>query len=109
MTDIEQQERIEIFVGGDTGKGSHHAVALDFTGKRLLDGACGTTKPNFEHSVACCSWPISLRRSVACRLQWHELMMSQLRIFRACDVSHGKSACGGRQQSCEGRNAVRLQ
>jgi len=39
MTDIEQQERIDVFVGVDLGKGAHNAVALDLTGKRLLDSA----------------------------------------------------------------------
>lgn len=39
MTDIEQQHRIEIFVGIDVGKGAHHTVALDLTGRRLLDSA----------------------------------------------------------------------
>jgi transposase len=39
MTDIEQHEHIQVFVGIDVGKGAHHAVALDRTGKRLLDCA----------------------------------------------------------------------
>jgi hypothetical protein len=30
---------IEVFVGVDVCKGAHHAVALDITGKRLLDHA----------------------------------------------------------------------
>lgn len=39
MTGIEPQDRIQVFVGVDVGKGAHHAVALDVTGKRLLDSA----------------------------------------------------------------------
>lgn len=39
MTDFKQHERTQVFVGVDVGKGAHHAVALDRTGKRLLDGA----------------------------------------------------------------------
>jgi transposase len=39
ITEIEQQECIQIFVGVDVGKGAHHAVALDLAGKRLLDSA----------------------------------------------------------------------
>lgn len=39
MTGIEPQECIQVFVGVDVGKGAHHAVALDQTGKRLLDSA----------------------------------------------------------------------
>ena len=39
MSDIEQHESVEVFVGVDVGKGTHHAVALDRKGKRLLDSA----------------------------------------------------------------------
>ena len=39
MTDIEQHDSVEVFVGVDVGKGAHHAVALDRKGKRLLDNA----------------------------------------------------------------------
>lgn len=39
MTDIEQHDSVEVFVGVDVGKGAHHAVALDRRGKRLLDSA----------------------------------------------------------------------
>jgi transposase len=39
MTDIEQHESVEVFVGVDVGKGTHHAVALDRKGRRLLDSA----------------------------------------------------------------------
>jgi len=39
MIVIEQHESFQVFVGVDVGKGTHHAVALDRTGKRLLDNA----------------------------------------------------------------------
>ncbi len=39
MTDIEQHDSVAVFVGIDVGKGTHHAVALDRKGKRLLDSA----------------------------------------------------------------------
>jgi len=39
MSDIEQHDSVEVFVGVDVGKGTHHAVALDRKGKRLLDSA----------------------------------------------------------------------
>ena len=39
MTDIEQHDSVQVFVGVDVGKGTHHAVALDRKGKRLLDSA----------------------------------------------------------------------
>jgi transposase len=39
MTDLEQHDSVQVFVGVDVGKGAHHAVALDRKGKRLLDSA----------------------------------------------------------------------
>jgi hypothetical protein len=39
MTDLDQYEAIQVFVGVDVGKGAHHAVALNRAGKRLLDSA----------------------------------------------------------------------
>jgi transposase len=39
MTDSEQSDCIQVFIGVDVGKGAHHAVALDRSGKRLLDSA----------------------------------------------------------------------
>src|SRR5690242_9161899 len=39
MTDIEQHDSVQVFVGLDVGKGAHHGVALDRKGKRLLDSA----------------------------------------------------------------------
>ena len=37
MTNIGQHDSVQVFVGVDAGKGTHHAVALDRKGKRLLD------------------------------------------------------------------------
>ncbi len=39
MTDIDQHDSVQVFIGVDVGKGAHHAVALDRKGKRLLDSA----------------------------------------------------------------------
>ena len=35
MTDIQQHESFQVFVGVDVGKGTHHAVALDRAGQTL--------------------------------------------------------------------------
>ena len=40
-------DRVDVFVGVDVGKGEHHAVALDKTGKRLFDKAL----PNDEKKL----------------------------------------------------------
>src|SRR5690606_12805583 len=37
MTAIEHHDDIEVFIGIDVGKTGHHAVALNRSGKRLLD------------------------------------------------------------------------
>ena len=37
MTEIEEHESIEVFIGIDVGKNAHHAVALDRSGRRLFD------------------------------------------------------------------------
>ena len=39
MTDIEQHDSAQVFVGPDVGKGAHYGVALDRKRKRLLDCA----------------------------------------------------------------------
>jgi hypothetical protein len=36
---IENYETVDVFVGVDVGKGEHHAVALNRTGRRLFDKA----------------------------------------------------------------------
>lgn len=37
VTTIDRYNEVDVFVGLDVGKGEHHAVALDRSGKRLLD------------------------------------------------------------------------
>jgi hypothetical protein len=39
MTDIDQHDSVQAFVGVHMGRGAHHAVALDRTAIRLLDSA----------------------------------------------------------------------
>lgn len=39
MDAIEHDDAIDVFIGVDVGKGEHHAVALDRSGKRLFDKA----------------------------------------------------------------------
>jgi hypothetical protein len=36
---IKEHELVDVFIGVDVGKSNHHAVALDRTGKKLLDRA----------------------------------------------------------------------
>src|ERR1700753_3817340 len=48
MTDIEQHDSVQVFVGVDVGKGAHHAVALDRKGKRLLDSAVPNDETKFR-------------------------------------------------------------
>ena len=36
---IKNHEDVDIFIGVDVGKSNHHAVAIDRTGKKLLDRA----------------------------------------------------------------------
>lgn len=47
MTDHEDHNSVDVFIGVDVGKGAHHAVALDRSGKRLLDKAL----PNDEDKL----------------------------------------------------------
>lgn len=44
MNAIEHYDAVDVFIGVDVGKGEHHAVALDRSGKRLFDKA----RPNDE-------------------------------------------------------------
>jgi len=39
VTQIDNYDQVDVFVGLDVGKGEHHAVALDRTGKKLYDRA----------------------------------------------------------------------
>jgi transposase len=52
MTDIEQHDSVEVFVGVDVGKGAHHAVALDRKGKRLLDSALPNDEAKMRALIA---------------------------------------------------------
>lgn len=47
VSSIDRYDEVDVFVGLDVGKGEHHAVALDRTGKRLFDKAL----PNDEHRL----------------------------------------------------------
>ena len=47
VTTIDGYVEVDVFVGLDVGKGEHHAVAFDRTGKRLLDKAL----PNDERRL----------------------------------------------------------
>lgn len=47
VTQIENYDQVDVFVGLDVGKGEHHAVALDRTGKKLYDRAL----PNDERRL----------------------------------------------------------
>jgi hypothetical protein len=40
-------DSLDVFVGVDVGKGEHHAVALDKTGKRPLIRRCLTTRRSY--------------------------------------------------------------
>jgi len=53
MTDIEQHDSVQVFVGVDVGKGAHHAVALDRKGKRLLDSALPNDETKLRASRQC--------------------------------------------------------
>lgn len=47
VTQIENYDQVDVFVGLDVGKGEHHADALDRTGKKLYDRAL----PNGERRL----------------------------------------------------------
>lgn len=52
MTDLDQHEAIQVFVGVDVGKGAHHAVALNRAGKRLLDSALPNDEAKLRALIA---------------------------------------------------------
>ncbi len=52
MTDLDQHEAIQVFVGIDVGKGAHHAVALNRSGKRLLDSALPNDEAKLRALIA---------------------------------------------------------
>lgn len=51
MQVIKDHESVDVFIGLDVGKGEHHAVALDRTGKKLFDKALPT--PPRRRTCAC--------------------------------------------------------
>ncbi len=51
-TAIAGYDRIAVFVGLDVGKSEHHAVALDRSGKRLLDRALPQDEARLRHIIA---------------------------------------------------------
>jgi transposase len=52
MTDLDQHEAVQVFVGVDVGKGAHHAVALNRAGKRLLDSALPNDETKLRALIA---------------------------------------------------------
>lgn len=61
VTQIDNYDQVDVFVGLDVGKGEHHAVALDRTGKKLYDRAL----PNDERKL----------RAVLTDLQKHGIVL----------------------------------
>lgn len=61
VTQIENYDQVDVFVGLDVGKGEHHAVALDRGGKKLYDRAL----PNDERRL----------RTVLANLQEHGVVL----------------------------------
>ena len=60
VTQIENYDQVDVFVGLDVGKGEHHAVALDRAGKKLYDRAL----PNDERKLRAVL--IDLQKNGAC-------------------------------------------
>lgn len=61
VTQIQNYHQVDVFVGLDVGKGEHHALALDRTGKKLY----GRALPNDEHRL----------RTVLADLQEHGVVL----------------------------------
>ncbi|SRO62387.1 ISSfl2 ORF [Shigella flexneri] len=57
MTESSDYESVQVFIGVDVGKDTHHAVAINRSGKRLFDKAL----PNDENKLT------SYHRCVTCR------------------------------------------
>ena len=55
-----QQDGIDVFIGVDVGKGEHHAVAVDRSGKRLFD----KTLPNDETKLRALIAELKARGSI---------------------------------------------
>ncbi|WP_408583166.1 IS110 family transposase [Paraburkholderia tropica] len=49
----QQHSSVDVFVGVDVGKGHHHAVALDRSGKRLYNKALPNDEANHRHASSC--------------------------------------------------------
>ena len=64
MTEQLTAEAVAVFIGVDVGKQSHHAVALDRSGRRLYDKAL----PNDEGQLR--AMITRLRRHGALQLSW---------------------------------------
>ncbi|TDA06416.1 IS110 family transposase, partial [Escherichia coli] len=47
MTESSDDESVQVFIGVDVGKDTHHAVAINRSGKRLFDKAL----PNDENKL----------------------------------------------------------
>lgn len=52
MTDLDQHEAVQVFLGVDVGKGAHHAVALNRAGKRLLDSSLPNDETKLRALIA---------------------------------------------------------
>ncbi|MDA8362715.1 MAG: IS110 family transposase, partial [Gammaproteobacteria bacterium] len=52
MENAPQQDGIEVFIGVDVGKGAHHAVAVDRSGKRLIDKALPNDEAKLRALIA---------------------------------------------------------
>ncbi len=52
MTDMEHHGEVDVFIGVDVGKGEHHAVALDRSGKRLFDKALPNDEAKLRALIA---------------------------------------------------------
>ena len=89
MTDLDQHEAIQVFVGIDVGKGAHHAVALNRCGKRLLDSALPNDEAKLRALIASsksmaqsCSWSINPLPWALCPLRSHAMKARWSRICR---------------------------
>lgn len=51
MTDT-KREKVAVFIGVDVGKGEHHAVALDWSGRRLFDKALPNDEAKLRALIA---------------------------------------------------------
>ena len=68
MTESSDYESVQVFIGVDVGKDTHHAVAINRSGKRLFDKAL----PNDENKLRSLISDRSEERRVGkeCRSRW---------------------------------------